>query len=105
MPLDSFYLEPDATSTTEHLNEKESPDSVSINFNNSKIEISSALNSTDMRLVWQVPFGSLLLDTLQSILLPLLLNIALLATGAIWLYHFSPPPSPFHPSGAKPCGK
>ncbi|MDO1752512.1 phosphotransferase RcsD, partial [Escherichia coli] len=66
MPLDSFYLEPDATSTTEHLNEKESPDSVSINFNNSKIEISSALNSTDMRLVWQVPFGSLLLDTLQS---------------------------------------
>ena len=79
MPLDSFYLEPDATSMTEHLNEKESPDSVSINFNNSKIEISSALNSTDMRLVWQVPFGSLLLDTLQSILLPLLLNIALLA--------------------------
>ena len=58
---------------------KSRPDSVSINFNNSKIEISSALNSTDMRLVWQVPFGSLLLDTLQSILLPLLLNIALLA--------------------------
>ncbi len=79
MPLDSFHLVPGATSTTEHLNEKESPDSVSINFNNSKIEISSALNSTDMRLVWQVPFGSLLLDTLQSILLPLLLNIALLA--------------------------
>lgn len=79
MPLDSFHLVPDATSTTEHLNEKESPDSVSINFNNSKIEVSSALNSTDMRLVWQVPFGSLLLDTLQSILLPLLLNIALLA--------------------------
>lgn len=79
MQLDSFHLEPDAASTTEHLNEKESPDSISINFNNSKIEISSALNSTGMRLVWQVPFGSLLVDTLQSILLPLLLNIALLA--------------------------
>ncbi|HHW4411862.1 phosphotransferase RcsD [Citrobacter freundii] len=79
MPLDSFHLEPDATSTVEHSNEKESPDSVSISFNNAKIEISSALNSTDMRLVWQVPFGSLLLDTLQNILLPLLLNIALLA--------------------------
>lgn len=79
MQLDSFHLEPDAASTTEHLNEKESPDRVSINFNNSKIEISSALNSTGMRLVWQVPFGSLLVDTLQSILLPLLLNIALLA--------------------------
>ena len=79
MPLDGFHLEPDATSTTEHVTEKESPDSVSISFNNGKIEISSALNSTDMRLVWQVPFGSLLLDTLQNILLPLLLNIALLA--------------------------
>ena len=79
MPLDSFHLVPDASSTTEHVNEKESPDSVSISFNNSKIEISSALDSTDMRLVWQVPFGSLLLDTLQNILLPLLLNIALLA--------------------------
>ncbi|MCU6196126.1 phosphotransferase RcsD [Citrobacter cronae] len=79
MPLDSFHLVPDASSTTEHVNEKESPDSVSISFNNSKIEISSALDTTDMRLVWQVPFGSLLLDTLQNILLPLLLNIALLA--------------------------
>jgi two-component system sensor histidine kinase RcsD len=79
MPLDSFHLVPDASSTTEHVNEKESPDSVNISFNNSKIEISSALDSTDMRLVWQVPFGSLLLDTLQNILLPLLLNIALLA--------------------------
>ena len=79
MPLDRFHLVPDASSTTEHVNEKESPDSVSISFNNSKIEISSALDSTDMRLVWQVPFGSLLLDTLQNILLPLLLNIALLA--------------------------
>ncbi|MEX9231046.1 phosphotransferase RcsD [Citrobacter werkmanii] len=77
MPLDSFHLVPDASSTTEHVNEKESPDSVSISFNNSKIEISSALDTTDMRLVWQVPFGSLLLDTLQNILLPLLLNIAL----------------------------
>lgn len=79
MPLDSFHLVSDASSTTEHVNEKESPDSVSISFNNSKIEISSALDTTDMRLVWQVPFGSLLLDTLQNILLPLLLNIALLA--------------------------
>jgi hypothetical protein len=32
-----------------------------------------------MRLVWQVPFGTLLLETLQNILLPLLLNIGLLA--------------------------
>jgi two-component system sensor histidine kinase RcsD len=32
-----------------------------------------------MRLVWVVPFSELLLESLQSILLPLLLNIGLLA--------------------------
>lgn len=79
MPLDSFRLEPDTTPVTARNADKESPDSVSISFNSSKIEISSALNSTGMRLVWQVPFGTLLLDTLQNILLPLLLNIGLLA--------------------------
>ena len=52
---------------------------MAISFNGAKIEIASALNSTGMRLVWQVPFGTLLLDTLQNILLPLLLNIGLLA--------------------------
>ena len=79
MPLDSFRLEPDTTPVNTRNADKESPDSVSISFNSSKIEISSALNSTGMRLVWQVPFGTLLLDTLQNILLPLLLNIGLLA--------------------------
>ena len=79
MPLDSFRLEPDTTPASARNADKESLDSVSISFNSSKIEISSALNSTGMRLVWQVPFGTLLLDTLQNILLPLLLNIGLLA--------------------------
>ncbi|POT59745.1 phosphotransferase RcsD [Citrobacter amalonaticus] len=79
MSLDSFRLEPDTSPTTARTSDKESPDSVSISFNSSKIEISSSLNSTGMRLVWQVPFGTLLLDTLQNILLPLLLNIGLLA--------------------------
>lgn len=36
-----------------------------------------------MRLIWQVPFGTLLLDTLQNILLPLLLNIGLLALALL----------------------
>lgn len=49
MPLDSFRLEPDATATGNNENEKEGTDSVSIHFNSTKIEISSALNSTDMR--------------------------------------------------------
>ncbi|WP_105494306.1 phosphotransferase RcsD [Escherichia coli] len=92
MPLDSFRLEPDATATGNNENEKEGTDSVSIYFNSTKIEISSALNSTDMRLVWQVPYGTLLLDTLQNILLPLLLNIGLLALalfGYTTFRHFS----------------
>lgn len=92
MPLDSFRLEPDATATGNNDNEKEGTDSVSIHFNSTKIEISSALNSTDMRLVWQVPYGTLLLDTLQNILLPLLLNIGLLALalfGYTTFRHFS----------------
>jgi hypothetical protein len=79
-PLDSFRLEPDtATQNLRAPQDKESADSVGISFNGSKIEITSSLNSTGMRLVWQVPFGTLLLDTLQNILLPLLLNIGLLA--------------------------
>lgn len=48
-----------------------------------------------MRLVWQVPFGSLLLDTLQNILLPLLLNIALLALALFGYTTFRHLPCPF----------
>ncbi|WP_312175127.1 phosphotransferase RcsD [Pseudescherichia sp.] len=79
MPMDSFRLEADNGPTPLRTSDKETADSVSINFSGAKIEISSALNSTDMRLVWQVPFGTLLLETLQNIVLPLLLNVGLLA--------------------------
>jgi len=79
MTLDSFRLDPDTTPGSARAQDKETTDSVSVNFNSSRIEISSALNGTGLRLVWQVPFGTLLLDTLQNVLLPLLLNIGLLA--------------------------
>ena len=79
MALDSFRLEPDPSQKNLRSQDKEASDSVNINFNSSRIEIASSVNSTGMRLVWQVPFGTLLLDTLQNILLPLLLNIGLLA--------------------------
>ncbi|MEJ5071511.1 phosphotransferase RcsD [Enterobacter ludwigii] len=79
MALDSFRLEPDPKQKNLRNQDKEAADSVSINFNSSRIEIASSVNTTGMRLVWQVPFGTLLLDTLQNILLPLLLNIGLLA--------------------------
>lgn len=79
MTLDSFRLEQDPSQNALRGPDKEPSDSVAINFNSSRIEISSSLNSTGMRLVWQVPFGNLLLDTFQNIMLPLLLNIGLLA--------------------------
>ncbi|MCT4712473.1 phosphotransferase RcsD [Enterobacteriaceae bacterium H11S18] len=79
MSLDSFQLEPDENLTAPRAGDKESADSVTINFNSARIEIASPLASTHLRLVWQVPFGTLLMDTLQNILLPLLLNIGLLA--------------------------
>lgn len=79
MSLDSFQLEPDDSLSAPLATDKEGPDSVTINFNSARIEIASPLASTHLRLVWQVPFGTLLMDTLQNILLPLLLNIGLLA--------------------------
>ncbi|WP_082022472.1 phosphotransferase RcsD [Enterobacter sp. Bisph1] len=79
MTLDSFRLDRDSTQSSASRQDKEATDSATVNFNSSRIEISSALNGTGQRLVWQVPFGTLLLDTLQNILLPLLLNIGLLA--------------------------
>jgi len=88
MVLDSFRLEPDPKQKNLRSQDKEAADSVSINFNSSRIEIASSVNSTGMRLVWQVPFGTLLLDTLQNILLPLLLNIGLLALALFGYNNF-----------------
>ncbi|MBW9380678.1 phosphotransferase RcsD, partial [Escherichia coli] len=87
--------------------------SVSISFNGSKIEIASSLNSTGMRLVWQVPFGTLLLDTLQNILLldtlqnillPLLLNIGLLALALFGYSTFRFQPGRQSDASAVPAG-
>ena len=79
MSLDSFRLENNDAQLPAKSADKEGPDSITINFNGAKIEIASPLATTDLRLVWQVPLGTLLMDTLQNILLPLLLNIGLLA--------------------------
>ncbi len=78
MSLDSFRLENNDAQLPVNSSEKEGPDSVTINFNGAKIEIASPLATTQLSLVWQVPLGTLLMDTLQNILLPLLLNIGLL---------------------------
>lgn len=93
MPLDSFKLEPDDSLTAPQAGDKEGPDSVAISFNNGRIEIVSPLATTHLRLVWQVPFGTLLMDTMQNILLPLLLNIGLLALALFGFATFRQQPS------------
>ncbi|NUU67486.1 phosphotransferase RcsD [Enterobacteriaceae bacterium BIT-l23] len=79
MPLENFRLDPDDDAVSASGQEKEARDSVAVTFNGTRLEIVAPLTSTHLKLVWQVPFGSLLTDTLQNILLPLLLNIGLLA--------------------------
>ncbi len=94
MSLDSFQLDPDerqrtaATTSTD----KDDPDSVSINFNSARIEITAPVATTQLQLVWQVPFGTLMMDTLQNILLPLLLNIALLGLAVFGFATFRQQP-------------
>ncbi len=68
--------------------DKEAVDNVSISFNGLRIEITTAINTTGMRLVWVVPFSTLLMESLQNILLPLLLTIGLLALTLFGFYHF-----------------
>ncbi|WP_142502303.1 phosphotransferase RcsD [Klebsiella sp. 2680] len=79
MSLDSFRLEPDPSKNIASTPDKATSDIVSINFNGPRIEIITTISTTGMRLIWKVPFGELILESLQNILLPLLLNIGLLA--------------------------
>ncbi|WP_434639625.1 phosphotransferase RcsD [Klebsiella sp. I138] len=79
MALDNFRVEPDPAQSAAASPEKEAADSVNIDFNGTRIEITTGINTTGMRLVWVVPTGSLLLESLQNVLLPLLLIIGLLA--------------------------
>lgn len=64
MLLDSFCFELDVMVMGNNDNEKGGMDSVSIYFNSMKIEIFLVFNFIDMCLVWQVFYGTLLLDML-----------------------------------------
>lgn len=79
MALDNFRLESEDTPQPPSTADNAVQDRVKVLFNGARIEIRTPVNSTELQLVWQVPFGVLLADTLQNILLPLLLNIGLLA--------------------------
>ncbi|MVT03669.1 phosphotransferase RcsD [Enterobacter sp. 10-1] len=79
MTLDSFRLEPDPSQSAASNSDKEESDNVSVNFNGTRIEITTTINTTGMRLIWVVPFSTLIIESLQNVLLPLLLIIGLLA--------------------------
>ncbi|WMY73212.1 phosphotransferase RcsD [Buttiauxella selenatireducens] len=88
MPLESFRLENNDAQKQINSAEKDGPESVTINFNGTKIDITSPLATTNLRLVWQVSLGTLLMDTLQNILFPLLLNLGLLALALFGFTNF-----------------
>ncbi|WBM69540.1 phosphotransferase RcsD [Buttiauxella sp. WJP83] len=88
MSLDSFRLENNDAQKQINSAEKDGPESVTINFNGTKIDITSPLATTNLRLVWQVSLGTLLMDTLQNILFPLLLNLGLLALALFGFTNF-----------------
>lgn len=79
MALDSFRIEPDPTQNVAASPEKEASDHIGITFNGMQIDIATDISTTGMQLVWTVPMSTMLLESLQNILLPLLLNIGLLA--------------------------
>ncbi|XXD08848.1 phosphotransferase RcsD [Klebsiella sp. R445] len=79
MLLDNFRIEPDPAQSSATSPDKEVSDSISIDFNGTKIEMTTSINTTGMRLIWVVPFGTLIMESLQNVLLPLLLIIGLLA--------------------------
>ncbi len=100
MPVDNFRLDETDASDSGSSPSKDGPSSVSVAFNGTGLEISAPLSTTQLQLIWQVPFASLLADTLQSILLPLLLNIGLLALALFGYTTFrNPEPRPDVPGG------
>lgn len=58
--------------------DKDPTQSTSTHFNYARIEINAPIISTPMTLIWQVPYSQLILDVLQNLCLPLLLNLGLL---------------------------
>ncbi|AFJ46412.1 phosphotransferase RcsD [Shimwellia blattae] len=85
MPLNSIRLDPVASG------ERKSTGSVTVSFNGTRIDIASPVNNSQLRLVWQVPTGMLLSQSLQSIALPLLLNILLLMMAMYGYIRFRHP--------------
>lgn len=93
MPLANFSLSTEDTISGDTGADGPATERVNIFFNGPRIEIRAPVNSTSLQLTWRVPFGTLIADTLKAILLPLLLNISLLALALFGYSTFRSPAS------------
>lgn len=78
MSASNFRIDTDTIPDSSDNVEKKSLNDVDIYFVSSQIEITTPVNTTDMRLSWKVPLATLIAEALQGALLPLLLTSALL---------------------------
>lgn len=92
MSVDDFRLDNDEQA---HLKttKNQSEGLVSIGFNGGHIEISVPVVTTGMKLVWEVPTGTMIMETLQNVLLGVLLTIGLIALAIFGLITFRQQPS------------
>ena len=87
MSLDSFRLEPDPAQNGASSADKEAVDNVSVSFNGLRIEITTAINTTGMRLV-----GRAVQHFANGILTEYFTAAAAhhwpAGVNPVWLYHF-----------------
>ncbi len=102
MTIDSFRIEPDPSQNLATTPDKESADHIGITFNGMQIDIATDISTTGMQLLWTVPMSTMLLESMQNILLPLLLNIGLLALALFGFTTFRHYKGRSHSSGAGP---
>lgn len=76
MPLENFQLRQDSSMPASS-SEQQEVENTRISLVNPNIEITATLPSTSLQLVYQVPIGRLIIDTLHNLLWPLLINLLL----------------------------
>ncbi len=79
LPADNFRFDEDERAAPTTPGANTSALHVAIGFHDGHIEIAVPIPTTSMKLVWEVPTGTLIMETLQNILLALLLNVGLIA--------------------------
>ena len=86
MSLDNFQLKQDATPVAESGSDEGNSDKVRVSWVNPDIEISTSLSGTPLQLIYHIPITQLAVDTLHSLLWPLLINFSLLLMSLAGLF-------------------